>query len=136
MYHAGIHELCSLTSKHVCPPNQHLACVAAQFISAYNYLKVTMMVGNVRRHTPVATEIETGALSTFAVTKVNRNGYKQLRMLAVDVKRCTLLNFSKKMELKKTLSLDRLVQIEKSVTDPRVLALVFTSTGVFACGIA
>jgi hypothetical protein len=60
-------------------------------------------------------------------------GLTQRRLLAVDVKRGHLLNLDKKMQVKKILPLKNMVQLEKSVTDPRLLAIVFTSTGGDAC---
>ena len=62
--------------------------------------------------------------------QVNRNGFSQHRVLAVDIERGHLLNMDRKLQLKKALPLRHMVQIEKSVTDPLLLGIVFTSTGL------
>jgi hypothetical protein len=61
--------------------------------------------------------------------QVNRNGYKQLRNIAVDPMRGRLLNFSKRMRLIKALPLQHLIQIEKSACNTSLLSLVFSSSG-------
>jgi hypothetical protein len=69
----GIHELCTLTSKRPCPPNTHNTCLAAEFIEAYNQLKVVMMVGKCRLHIPINLELMSGQYNTFEVIKVGES---------------------------------------------------------------
>jgi hypothetical protein len=63
------------------------------------------------------------------VCQTNENGYKQTRRLAIDERRGVLLNFSKRMRVKKLLPLSQLVQIEKMTCNPAMLTLVFSSVG-------
>jgi hypothetical protein len=64
-----------------------------------------------------------------ALWQINHNGYRQQRNIAIDPMRGTLLNFTKRMRLVKTLPLSQLVQIEKSACNTCLLCLVFTSAG-------
>jgi hypothetical protein len=52
-----------------------------------------------------------------------------VRRLAIDERRGVLLNFSKRMRVKKLLPLSQLVQIERMTCSPAMLRLVFSSTG-------
>ena len=72
-------------------------------------------------------------VSCVSPLQINRNGYKQVRNIAVDPMRCRLLNFSKRMRLIKALPLKQLIQIEKSTCNTCLLSLVFSSNGQSSC---
>jgi hypothetical protein len=127
----GVHELCALSSKEgdTCPIGEHKTCQAAKVVHAYSEIKEVTILGISKQHTSYASRAEVG-LKKWRVSKVNRQGLKQPRILCIDLPNGHIMNFSVRMRLRKLLPIRQLIQVEVSRINERKLTLVFTSQGV------
>lgn len=128
----GVHELCVLSNPLPCAPGQHATCAARALVDAYQRVKTVHLFGGVHgayRHVPSSSYVNKQGLKLYQVEKTNVSGVKQQRLLCVDASAGVLVNFDRRMRVKKKLPLTQLLQIESYDWDPVRLNLVFSSNG-------
>lgn len=128
----GVHELCVLSNPLPCAPGQHATCAARALVDAYQRIKTVTLFGGVHgayRHVPSSSYVNKQGLKLYQVEKTNVSGVKQQRLLCVDGSAGVLVNFDRRMRVKKKLPLTQLLQIEAYEWDPVRLNLVFSSNG-------
>jgi len=125
-------QLCDLTNPTPCKPGEHTKCPAMELIRRYQALKAVTMTGGLTgafRHVPPHSWVNHHDYRQYEVLKVNTNGKKQRRFVAVDKENATLINMDERLRVKKKLPLVQLIQVEKLQDDHTRVNLIFSSNG-------
>lgn len=125
----GMHELCGVLRREPCRVGKHMRrkCEAWELLTLYQAIKTTTMIGDIRTHHPIESDVTRSALDVFTVKKVSIGGHALKRRVVVHPEKGLLLSFNLKMKLRKAIPIATLVQLDESLTDDTQLTLLFNA---------